>query len=439
MPEASDPAPWRRILKLALPLMVVSLAQSLAQTVEVYFIGFLGTQALASYALVLPLILLLQMTSVGAMGGGVVSAVARALGAGRAEEAGRLAVHALLIGLGMGVVFTVGVLGFGRELFTLMGGRGAVLEGAVGYAAMLFLSAIPAWINNTLSAVLRGTGNTMLPSRVMLGAWLVQPGLSALLMFRFGLGLAGAGIAYALVFTASAVVMAVVFLRDRRLVVPWRGRLRAELFGRILSVGAVATLMATLANVTGVLVTAVVAPFGDAAIAAFGIGVRLEFLQIPLAFGIGAALTTLCGMAAGRGDWPMARRLAWTGAAMAGGLTGATGLAVALFPTAAANLFASDPAVVGALRQYLMIVGPCFGLFGAGMALYFASQGVARMRRPFIASVARLAIGAGLGALLAQPFGIPGAFAGVGLGISAYGLIVASGVRAGVWGPSAER
>jgi putative MATE family efflux protein len=312
-----DPQAWRRILRLALPLMLVSLAQSLAQTVEVFAIGFLGTEALASYALVLPLVLLLQMTSVGAMGGGVVSAVARALGAGRDQEAGQLAVHALLIGLAMGLAFTAGVLAFGRPLFALMGGRGAVLEGAVSYASVLFLAAVPAWINNTLSAVLRGTGNTLLPSRVMLVAWILQPGLSALLMFRAGLGLRGAGIAYALVFLASAVVMTVVFLRDRRLVVPWRARLRAELFGRILSVGAVATLMATIANLTGVLVTAVVAPFGDAAIAAFGIGVRLEFLQIPLAFGIGAALTTLCGMAAGRGDWAEARRLAWTGAAMA--------------------------------------------------------------------------------------------------------------------------
>ncbi len=76
-----EPSAFRRILRLALPLILVSLAQAVAQTGEVYVIGFLGTQALASYALVLPLLLLLQMTSVGAMGGGVVSAVARALGA----------------------------------------------------------------------------------------------------------------------------------------------------------------------------------------------------------------------------------------------------------------------------------------------------------------------------------------------------------------------
>lgn len=413
--------------------MLVSLAQSLAQTVEVYAIGFLGTEALASYALVLPLILLLQMMSVGAMGGGVVSAVARALGAGRTAEAGQLGVHALLIGLAMGMLFTVGVLGFGRGLFALMGGRGTVLDGAVRYASWLFLGAIPAWIANTLSAVLRGTGNTALPSRVMVFAWILQPALSALLMFRAGLGLAGAGIAYALVFVAAAVAMAVAFLREGRLVVPWRAGLRPALFGRILSVGAVASLMATIANLTAVLVTAIVAPFGDAAIAAFGIGVRLEFLQIPLAFGIGAALTTLCGMAAGRGDWAMARRLAWTGAAMAGGLTGLAGIALALLPTAAARAFATDDAVIAMLRTYLVIVAPWFGLFGAGMALYFASQGVARMRLPFIASVARLAIGAGLGAVLAGRFGVAGAFAGVAMGISAYGLIVASAVRPGVW------
>jgi len=414
-----DALAWRRILRLALPVMLVSLAQAAAQTVEVYLIGFLGTGALASYALVLPLVLLLQMTSVGAMGGGVVSAVARALGAGRTEEAGRLAVHALLIGIFMGLLFTLGVLGFGRSLFVLVGGRGAVLEGAVAYAEVLFLGAVPAWIANTLSAVLRGTGNTLLPSRVMLVAWVVQPLLSAMLMFEAGLGLRGAGIAYALVFVVAAVAMVVAFLRDDRLSVPWGARLSGDLFWRILAVGAVASLMAIIANLTGILVTAVVAPFGDAAIAAFGIG---------------AALTTMCGMAAGRGDWAMARRLAWTGAAMAGGLTGLAGILLALFPTEAAGVFAADAAVAASLATYLRIVAPCFGLFGAGMALYFASQGVARMRLPFVASVARCALGAGLGALLAEKFGVAGAFAGVAMGISAYGLIVASGVRPGVWG-----
>lgn len=434
-----EPSAFRRILRLALPLILVSLAQAVAQTGEVYVIGFLGTQALASYALVLPLLLLLQMTSVGAMGGGVVSAVARALGAGRPEEAGRLVVHALLIAIGMGLVFTIGVEGFGRPLFALMGGRGAVLDDAFAYAQVLFAGAVPVWIANTLSAILRGTGNTVLPARVMIVAWIFQPLLSATLMFWGGMGLAGAGLAYALVFVAASVAMAVAFLHDGRLVVPWLERPRWTLFWRILSVGAVATLMATIANITGVLVTAVIAPFGDAAIAAFGIGVRLEFLQIPLAFGIGAAMTTLCGMEAGRGDWAMARRLAWTGAGMAAALTGTAGLLLALLPYSAAGLFTSDARVAATLARYLMIVAPCFGLFGAGMALYFASQGVARMRLPFVGAVARCAIGAGLGALLAQKFGIPGAFAGVAMGISAYGLIIASGVRPGIWGPKPRK
>jgi Na+-driven multidrug efflux pump len=116
------------------------------------------------------------------------------------------------------------------------------------------------------------------------------------------------------------------------------------------------------------------------------------------------------------------------------GLTGLAGLSLALFPGPAARAFAADPGVIAALRSYLVIVGPCFGLFGVGMALYFASQGVARMRRPFLASLARCAIGAGGGALLARRFALEGAFAGVALGISAYGLIVASAVRKGVWG-----
>lgn len=414
--------------------MLVALFQSGAQMIEVWVLGFLGTEALAAYALVLPLILLLQMTSVGAMGGGVVSAVARALGAGRPDEAGRLVVHALLIALAMGLLFTLGVLLGGRALFAAMGGRGQVLAAATEYARILFLAGVPAWIANTLASVLRGSGNATLPARVMVVAWAVLPGLSALLVHSAGLGLRGAGLSYFLVFSGAALAMAIAFLRGTRLVVPWRAPLSRDLFGRILSVGAVATLMATIANLTSVFVTANVAPFGDAAIAAFGIGVRLEFLQIPLAYGIGAAMTTLCGMAVGRGDWAEARRIAWTGGLMAAALTGTAGLGLALFPSAAAAKFATDAEVARALRIYLVMVGPCFGLFGLGMAMYFASQGVARMRLPFAAAVTRFAVGAGVGALLAPRFGLSGAFGAVGAGIALYGVIVAAAVRPGVWG-----
>ena len=157
--------------------------------------------------------------------------------------------------------------------------------------------------------------------------------------------------------------------------------------------------------------------------------------MIPLAFGVGSALTALVGRASGAGDWHTARRTAWTGGIAAFVFTGAIGAAVGLAPTAFASAFTSDAEVVAIAARALSWVGPAFGGFGLGMALYFASMGARRMRWPLLAGVARFAIAVGGGWLLAGSFGmgLDGYFLAVALGITAYGAFTAAGVRANVW------
>src|SRR5204863_8399297 len=116
------------LLRLAAPNVLVMVVQAAVGLVETYFIGKLGTDALAGVALVFPVVMLMQMMSAGAMGGGIASAIARALGGRRRAEADALALHALVIALGLGAVFTIGMLGGGRWLYQAMGGNGRALE-----------------------------------------------------------------------------------------------------------------------------------------------------------------------------------------------------------------------------------------------------------------------------------------------------------------------
>lgn len=430
------PAPLAEIIRLATPTVLVTFVQAIAQTAEAALIGRLGTEALAGYALVLPLLMLMQMTSGGAMGGGVTAAVARAIGAGRMEEAAALIKHAVLIAVGMGVLTTVLALGLGPALFRAVGGTGAIFDHALSYASIVFGGAVLVWVSNILGAALRGAGRMRLPARVMTAAWLIEAPLSGLFMLGFGWGLAGAAAAYLIAFGLAAATMAAIILRGGagfrpRLDAP----LRTEHFRRILAVGAVATVMATIANLTVVLMTALVARHGTAAIAAYGVGVRLEFLMIPLGFGIGVALTSLVGRRVGAGDWAGARATAWRGGLLSAGLCGVIGIAAAVFPHPLAWLFAADPEVQAALVVFLRWVGPSFGPFGLGMALYFACQGAGRMRWPFAGSVARLGFAVGGGWLLATftGAGLAGAFAAIAAGLAAYGALIAASVRPGVW------
>ena len=428
----------RRIGRLAAPTSLVVALQVIGQLTETWLAARQGTAALAGWAVVLPFALLMQMASAGAMGGGVVSAVARSLGARQPDQAAELVLHALLIATSAGALFALLLAGAGPWVFGLIAGPETAAE-AIPYAFWLFgVGAIPVWLTNTLASVLRGGGRHGLASRVLSVGGVASPPLAWFLMEPMGLGLKGAGMAVALVFSASAIVMAIPVLRGSAGFVPrLRVRPRWALFTRILQVGLTASMMAAIANMTTVLVTAQIADHGPAAVAGYGISARLEFLMVPLAFGIGSALTALVGQAVGAGDWVTARRTAWTGGISALIVAGGVGFTVAAMPAGFASLFSSDPAVIAVAARALTFIAPACAGFGVGMALYFASMGAARMGWPVVAGVSRLTLAAGGGWLLSSPFGwgLDGFFVAVAVGITAYGAIIASAVRPGVWSP----
>jgi Na+-driven multidrug efflux pump len=437
---STDPVPAtelaRRIGSLAGPTAVIAILQSCAQLVETWLAARQGTAALAGWAVVLPFALLLQQMSTGAMGGGVVSAIARALGANKREEASSLVLHALIIAVTAGLAFAVVLAGFPRGVLGAVAGVTAA-EAAATYAIWLFgVGAVPAWLANTLASVLRGGGRHALAARVLALMWVAFPLLSWLLAEPMGMGLAGIGAALAAVSWAAALAMAVVVARGGAGFVPvLRMRPSRALFARILSVGLVACALASVANLTTILVTAQLRHHGTAAVAAYGISARLEFLMIPLAFGVGSALTALVGRAVGAGDWHTARRTAWVGALLALLIAGVAGALVGMMPHRFAGLFTQDEQVAAIAARALSWVGPAFGGFGLGMALYFASMGAGRMRWPIAAGLCRIGLAAGGGWLLANVagMGLDGHFLGVAMGITAYGLVTALGVRQGEW------
>src|SRR5574341_842245 len=122
------------LLRLAAPNVLVMIVQASVGLIETYFVAKLGTDALAGVALVFPVLMLMQMMSAGAMGGGISSAIARALGAGRRADANALVIHALAIAVSFGLAFTLAVLGGGRWLYGALGGREGSLAAALAYS-----------------------------------------------------------------------------------------------------------------------------------------------------------------------------------------------------------------------------------------------------------------------------------------------------------------
>jgi Na+-driven multidrug efflux pump len=240
-----------------------------------------------------------------------------------------------------------------------------------------------------------------------------------------GLGMAGPAISSLLTSLVSALLQARALWRGKLGFVPAAAgvRLQGRLFWDILRVGLIASFSAFTANLTAMLVTGLVGRFGVAALAGYGIGVRLEFMLVPLAFGIGSGLTTLVGVAAGANDWKRAVRAAWIGSLTAAGALGVCGWILAFVPEGWARLFTSDPKVVEATVAYITRVAPFYCLFGLALTLYFASQGAGRMTVPVVAGVVRMVATVLAGWLAVETFdlGLEGVFAAIAVGMAVYG------------------
>jgi putative MATE family efflux protein len=429
------------LLRLSAPGVAVMLLQAAVGTLDAVFVGWLGAEALAGVSLVYPLLMLMQTMSAGGMGGGIASAVARALGAGRRADADRLAAHGVLIALGMAALFTGILLTTGPGLYRAMGGHGPALEAALAYSRVLFGGAVVFWLFNSLASVIRGSGRMLLPAVVMAVASGAYLGLSPALIMGWGplprLGVAGAATASVIAFGAGSLVLAASLRAPRSLVrLSLAGfRPRFRLFGEILRVGAPGALNTVFTNLTVVLLTGLIGPFGMHALAGYGMGARLEYIQIPLVFGVGSALVAMVGTNVGAGRIARAERVAWVGAGLAGGVTGAIGLAFALFPRAWMGLFTAEPAVIAVGTTYLRIVGPAYGFFGVGLALYFASQGAGRLAWPLLAGFLRLILAAAGGWMATRWLGGGPAmvFVAIALALVVMGVMMALPIKAGAW------
>lgn len=384
------------LLRLATPNVLGLFANTVVIGFDGYIVGRLGADALAGVAVVLPLAMLMLQMSAGGLGGSTTAAVARALGAGDPALATRLARHALLLGLAASLLFTL--VGLQSGLYRAMGARDGALAQAASYATVLFAGAAAIWSVNVLAGVARGTGNMAGAALALVATTAMHLVLCPLLVFGAGplpaLGVAGAA-ASTVACNAIAAVALLAWLSRARAPVrllggAWRPQRAA--FRRILAVALPSAVNPILSNGSIALATAYVGTFGSLAVAAYGIAARLEYILVPIAFGIGSALTAMVATNMGAGQAARAKRVTWAGAGLVWGITALIGVAAAVWPQGWMALFTADAQVQAAGSTYLRIVGGCYGFFGLGLALFFAAQGAGRLGWPLAASSARLLV-----------------------------------------------
>ena len=433
--------PLPLLLKMASPNAIAFLVQAGVSMTEVWYVGQLGKVSLAAMALMFPWLMLMQMLSNGAMGGGVTGAVARALGANDTDTAERLIWHAIMIAFIAGFSFLGLVLLVHDPLLSLMSTNADVLAESRLYAVILFSGCPLLWSMALLSSVYRGMGNMKFPAMLMmLGACIQIPLSGTLVLGWFGLpslGIAGAAVSVITVATVNTVLL-LRGLRNPRspLHLRWSARApRAEMFMSILRVGLPSSIspVLTVSTISGLNI--LVGSFGVAALAGYGIGSRIEFLVIPLVFGLGVSMNALVGVNLGAGQTQRAIRIGWVGAGAAALLTGIGGGAVAIWPDVWAGLFTDDAQTLASARGYLQNAGPFFAFQGLGLSLFFASQGAGRMTWPLFATAMRLVVAIGGGAVLLYVFGsdLNTIYLASGVAMLVFGLLTAGALKFGMW------
>ena len=429
------------LIRMSAPNTIAFFIQAIVVLTEVWFISKLGTKSLAAVALAFPLLMLTQTMSGGALGGAISSAIARSMGANDIDKAEKLIWHSIVVSLCGAVTFLILFLLFGHNLLYLLGGRDDILQESYAYCSILFFGGLLLWLSGSMSAVLRGMGNMRFPATLMIISSLLQVVLSGgFILGWYGFpkfGVSGAAIATLI---SSSLMVSIIFLKLFSKSVPARLRrnqfiLSKKLFNNIFEVAIPASASPLLTVGTILVLTGLVGTFGTEALAGYGIGSRVEFLMIPLIFGIGTAMTSIVGANIGAHNIERAETVGIYGGSLAGIVSIFIGLTLALFPDLWIQYFTNDLKASEITKMYIQIVGPFYVFQGVGLSLYFASQGANAMKWPTIATVGRFLI-ASIGGSISiywLGFGIESIFLSSSIAMMVFGLTIFISIKRGAW------
>ncbi|MEC3909220.1 MATE family efflux transporter [Sphingobium sp. CR2-8] len=427
------------LLMLALPTITMILTQIGVGVAEVYYIGRLGTAALAGASLVFPFYMLMSTMSAGGLGSGVSSAAARAMGADRRDDVQRIFAHAIMMALIVGLSFTALMLILGPWIYRSLAGSGAALDAAVQYSNIIFAGIVFMWVNNLLGAAFRGIGNPRLPARIALvGAVIVVPA-SPVLIFGLGpippMGIAGAAAALVLYQIGAMVALLHRWLTSHGVALD-DFRPRRSIMLDIVRVGVPSSLSAAQTSLMSVVLTGMAARFGTDALAAYGIASRLDSTMVPVLFGLASAVLTMSGMNASAGRIDRAQRIAWAGAGLGMIATGLPGIVFAIWPQLWLGMFSNDLQVLAAAAMYLRITAPFYPLLALGFVLSFAAQGAGHSLWPAVGVTARVVLTVAVGwiAIEMLGFGFPALGVAAVTGLIGYAAVCFGAMRSGaVW------
>ncbi len=438
-PKLTQGPVGKHLVDMTVPVLL-GIATMMGQgLIDTWFIGQVGDAQLAAFSFGFPILMIVTSVAIG-LGAGTSSVVARAIGADDHQRARRLSTDSLLLSfLVTAIISAIGIVTIG-PLFRLLGAPDELMPLIRGFMIILYMGVPFIVVGMVGMASMRATGDTRLPSMLMILAAVLNVILDPILIFGVGpvpaMGLNGAAMA-ALLARASIFVGTLYLMRHRLDMVsfnkPDPGELRQS-WRDILHVGIPAAGTNIIVPVGAAVVTAMIARFGPDAVAGFGVASRIESMMLVMYYALSAIIGPFVGQNFSAGKEERILRALWLCTAFSIG----SGLVIAGLLAAMSGwlpgLFSDSESVQRVTSMFLWIVPVSYGTYGMVMVMNASFNGLGHPMPGVVISVCRIAVLYIPIALVAmQFFDIAGIFA-------AYAIAnIVSGLGAYAWARSAVR
>lgn len=357
----------RTIVHMAVPMLAGTFAINMYNLTNAWFVSRLGTEALAAISFTFPVVLLLMFLTKG-LGSGAMTLIAHAIGAKRREKAAELTTHALILAVIYAAIVTILGILTTVPVFSWLGASGMVLDMAASYMKIWYAGGIVMVLQIVSSDIIISTGSMKSVSFLMVGSTVMNVFLDMGFIFgMFGLPKMGiVGAALATILSQATALAAALYILIRRMglistAVPDIPALMQS-WGRILKFSIPGAIGMILTPISSAVVTWLVSAYGNAAVAAMGVAVRIESFAFMIPMTVGMSLIPFAAQNYGAG------RLDRIGTARKGTMTFAVlygvliGLLFFLFADAMASVFSEEQAVKEVLRSYIHITCMGYGM-----------------------------------------------------------------------------
>lgn len=370
----------RSIFLLAIPMVLEMVLESLFAVVDVFWVGRLGADAVATVGLTESMLALVMAIGMG-VAMSTTAMVARRIGEKDAEDAAIAGVQAIGIGLAISLAIGIPAGIFAPRLLEFMGGSAAIVAGGSGYARVALGGCgaiVMLFLNN---AIFRGAGDAAIAMRLLWVSNIINLILDPCLIFGLGpfphMGVTGAAVA---TFTGRSIGVMYQLYRlmkgtERIRVLTRHVRVNARVMARLLRVSAAAMLQFAIANGSWIALVRIIAQFGGAPVAGYTIAIRIVMFFILPSWGLSNAAATLVGQNLGAKRPDRAALAVWRTGFYNMVFLGLIGIFFIVFATPAVRLFVNDPLVVPIAAAALRTL--CCGNIGYayGMVMLQAFNG----------------------------------------------------------------